>query len=661
MPYTVAKNGPDDKPFCIYKRDADGNPTGETLGCHATQDEAGAQIGAIEANEGKSVKAVGDWELDVLGVPYGSATDKDSDGEWFDAQTHLHEDKFPLPPAVYYHGKDAEGGAMSEPAFIGRTAKRWVDQAGVWFRVVLDKGNEYAKRVWDAAQQGIARASSGAVGHLVRTDADGHIREWPMAELSIFDAGGARQPSNRHAIALPAMKALYQAAGLALPSEIDPPEAEPEAAKAAATAAGQGPTTEQGVKTMDEKELKKAIADAIAEVRSADATKADKAVVDGLTAKVDTLTAELAALKAEKPLPAGGVVTVVVAAEDRPFKTYAEQCKSVLAWERRQGESDPRLKRLAVKATGANEAVPSQGGFLLDPTLTAGFLKPVHEEGPFSKMVSMLPVAANSNSGWLNGVDETNRATGSRWGGIRGYRLGEADLKTGSKPKFRRINWELKKSAVLVYSTDELLADAGQFAAVVDQGAREELSFMVNDDILNGAGANGPLGILQSGCLISQAIEAGQLADTVVHENLEHMWARMLPRSRSKAAWFINSEVEPFLDMLLIAGGAGVLEPRFVSYGPTGILSIKGRPVYVTEFNSAIGDLGDIVLADMSEYLFWEKGGIESAVSIHVLFIYDETVFRFVYRCDGQPARAAALTPYKGSATQSPFVTLAAR
>ena len=43
-------------------------------------------------------------------------------------------------------------------------------------------------------------------------------------------------------------------------------------------------------------------------------------------------------------------------------------------------------------------------------------------------------------------------------------------------------------------------------------------------------------------------------------------------------------------------------------------------------------------------------------------FLTDETVFRFVYRCDGQPAIASALTPYKGTGnTLSPFVALATR
>lgn len=49
MPYTIATD--DDGQYCVYKAGSNGEPTGDTLGCHKTQDQAAAQIGAIEANE----------------------------------------------------------------------------------------------------------------------------------------------------------------------------------------------------------------------------------------------------------------------------------------------------------------------------------------------------------------------------------------------------------------------------------------------------------------------------------------------------------------------------------------------------------------------------------------------------------------------------------
>ena len=50
-----------------------------------------------------AIKSDGDvWELDVLGVPYGGPNNgRDSDGEYFSAQTKLYLDKYPTVPAVY--------------------------------------------------------------------------------------------------------------------------------------------------------------------------------------------------------------------------------------------------------------------------------------------------------------------------------------------------------------------------------------------------------------------------------------------------------------------------------------------------------------------------------------------------------------------------------
>lgn len=47
MPYGVYEKGPEDKPYCVYKHDADGKPVGESLGCHPTRKKAERQIRAI--------------------------------------------------------------------------------------------------------------------------------------------------------------------------------------------------------------------------------------------------------------------------------------------------------------------------------------------------------------------------------------------------------------------------------------------------------------------------------------------------------------------------------------------------------------------------------------------------------------------------------------
>ena len=188
-----------------------------------------------------TVKAMGDdggdWALDILAAPFGSETDRDTQGEWFDGQTNFQEERYPTPPIVFHHGvTDGLQGLEYEPEYLGKTIKRWVDAAGVWVKTILDKTAPRARQVWEAAKKSMAAASSGSVINLSRVDPNGHIREWPMIEVSIFDITEIRQPVNKYAVAIPSVKALYAKAGIELPRELEDPEAGPEAVKAAVPA-----------------------------------------------------------------------------------------------------------------------------------------------------------------------------------------------------------------------------------------------------------------------------------------------------------------------------------------------------------------------------------------------------------------------------------------
>lgn len=187
-----------------------------------------------EMLEFAAIKTAGEMELDVLGVPFGGPNGgKDSDGEYFTDRTKTYGDIYPTPPAVYYHGFDPSGKPMGEPAIIGHVKRVWQDAQGWWYRVVLNT-SDLAKRIWDAAKRGVARASSGSIAHMVRKTPAGEITHWPVVELSLIDAEGKRQPANQYAVAMPAAKAVYQQAGMTLP-DIQP-EAEAEDAASAAGA-----------------------------------------------------------------------------------------------------------------------------------------------------------------------------------------------------------------------------------------------------------------------------------------------------------------------------------------------------------------------------------------------------------------------------------------
>ncbi|RUU47413.1 phage major capsid protein [Mesorhizobium sp. M6A.T.Ca.TU.002.02.2.1] len=336
-----------------------------------------------------------------------------------------------------------------------------------------------------------------------------------------------------------------------------------------------------------------------------------------------------------------------------------------------RGAADSRL--IIAGPTGLSEGIAADGGFMVQTDFNNELLQNTYESGEIASRVRRIGIGPNSNGINMNGVDETSRANGSRWGGILSYWTGEAQLKTASQPKFRRIKMELDKLTGLCYATDELLQDSTALESWLRQAFADEFVFRIEDAIMNGNGSGMPLGFLNGGSTITVNKETSQVAATIVAENILKMWARMPARSRKNAVWLVNQDVEPQLYQFNIkiknvagtenVGGIATPQVIFTPPGANGnqYATLMGRPVIPVEYAATLGTAGDIVLADLSQYLAIDKGPAQVASSIHVRFIYDETAFRFVYRFNGQPIWAAPMTPFKGSATQSPFIALQTR
>lgn len=353
--------------------------------------------------------------------------------------------------------------------------------------------------------------------------------------------------------------------------------------------------------------------------------------------------------------------------EKKPFKSFGEQLSAIASATMKgdvTGQSDRRL--VYGKAAGANETIASEGGFLVQEDFSLRLMGLMHETGEIMRRVTNIPISSNANALKMPTIDETSRARGSRWGGVRAYWLAEGEQKIDSKPKFGTLSLALNKIAALGYATDELLQDATALEAIMLQAFAEEIRFEVEDSIINGNGAGKPLGILKSGAVITIAKTSGQTDGTITFENLMAMMNALPTRSRRNAVWLVSdSGTESALHSITLPGGGGY--PIFLppgqsnTPGNTVFGTLLGRPVIPVEYLPALGAAGDIMLVDLSEYITIDKGGMQSAESMHVRFIYDETTFRLVYRIDGKPAWRQPITTANGAMSKSPFVALGAR
>lgn len=344
------------------------------------------------------------------------------------------------------------------------------------------------------------------------------------------------------------------------------------------------------------------------------------------------------------------------------FNSLGEQITAIIKAGQPGGTVDPRLRNAA---SGLNETVPSEGGFLIQSDFAIKLYDNAFNNGLVAGRCEKVPISANSNSIVLNGYDETSRASNT-FGGIVIYHGTEAAEKTSSKPKFRRVELSLKKLIGLCYLTDELMLDVPAMESRIGSAFQSAFDFQIQDDLINGTGAGMALGVLNAGCLVSVSKETGQTAATIMAENIDNMYARRFASQTGNYIWLYNQMIEPQLAKMSYAVGTG----GALVYTPPGGLAgkpyaqIKGLPAYAIEQCAALGTVGDIILANFPDgYIMATKGGLQQDMSIHVRFVYDESVLRFVLRMDGQPWRASALTPYKGgaTATQSHFIVIETR
>ena len=184
---------------------------------------------------------------------------------------------------------------------------------------------------------------------------------------------------------------------------------------------------------------------------------------------------------------------------------------------------------------------------------------------------------------------------------------------------------------------------------------------------MNGTGSAQPLGVVNSGCVQSIAIETGQtLADTpIMTENVAKMNAAMW--RKTNAAWYINPDLVaklPFMTITVGTGGAPTFMPAN-GVSVQGFNTLWARPIMEMDQCQALGTPGDILFADWTQYLIGVPQGqsmnARFDTSIHLKFDYDQMAFRFILQVDGQPWWRTYVTPKRGSTYRTPFVTLATR
>lgn len=436
-----------------------------------------------------------------------------------------------------------------------------------------------------------------------------------------------------------------------------------------------------------------------AEAESRELTEAEQKEVDGLTGEFEHLSKEIAlrervaAQAAHLNGPRARVSEPDPVADDEPeasnarpqaqarpaarsnvptsprvtargtggFRNLGEFALTVRAAAIQRGAQPDARLMAATLSTYGSEGVGADGGFSVPPDFRSEIMTKVFGEQSLIALTDRMQSASNTLT---MPIDMT-----TPWqttGGIQSYWVGEAAAKTQSKPALEDVTLKLHTLATLVPVTEELLEDSPAMDSYLRKKVPEKMDFKISDAIVRGSGAGMPLGFLNSPALVTVAAEGAQTADTVNVTNLAKMWGRLPIQSRRTAVWLMHPDAEAVLPLMSLANQPVYMPAGGVSEAAFGRL--WGRPVIPHQVAETIGDVGDVMLVDLNQYLTVTKSGsgrdangMRSDVSIHLWFDQDVVAYRFTIRVAGQPWWSAATAQRDGSNTQSPFIVLAAR
>lgn len=314
---------------------------------------------------------------------------------------------------------------------------------------------------------------------------------------------------------------------------------------------------------------------------------------------------------------------------------------------------EKKMIEMRAAGTGFEGDDAEFGGYILPVIHSSGIWQRAVEVSNIMDKVYPIPMGAVAIK--IPAMGGYDRSGGTLFGGITFYDEPENDQIQDVRPKFEQIGFNLEMQAAMTNVSDKMLRFSPvTLESFISDRFAQALAWRIEYLLIHGTGAGQPQGILNCASKIEQAAEDNQAADTVCYENIVNMMARIW--RENNAEWYFNRTVKPQLKTLPFVVGAGGERIKMED--------ALELPYHINEHCEAVGTVGDILLADWSQYgvaLPQGQGGKPIFdTSIHFKFDYAQTSFRFIWYMDGHTMWRTYETPHKGD-TIAPYVTLAAR
>lgn len=303
------------------------------------------------------------------------------------------------------------------------------------------------------------------------------------------------------------------------------------------------------------------------------------------------------------------------------------------------------------------EGIASEGGFLVPTEYAEGIHNVSLENEIVMPNATVIPMICNEKE--LPALDIGDHGS-NLFGGFTASYSPEVGTLSQNNPKARAMLLKCVKLYGYLRFSNEVFEDMTGGGRQIAEICGKGLGWYRDKFFLKGNGAGQPMGILNASCVVEVDKVGGQDPDTITYTNLLDMLSRLWMGSFKNSVWIAHPTTIPQLGKLSIDIGTGGSHVPVLKESD-GKFSILTRPVVFTEKTESLGNAGDIMLADFSQYVIGLREEMRIDFSGHVYFDTDEMACRLIERHDGFPLWDESLTLEDGSTTVSPFVTLEER
>jgi HK97 family phage major capsid protein len=263
---------------------------------------------------------------------------------------------------------------------------------------------------------------------------------------------------------------------------------------------------------------------------------------------------------------------------------------------------------------------------------------------------------------------ETSRASASRYGGISSrWGLSEITLPPASDAPVSATVFRQNRLLIYTQISNDLFTDSAMVGRWLKYVAIAEFRNAIEYAVIQGptdvGGGIGPQGIVLAPCTVTVS-KGGTASSSISTQNVNDLWRALYSGCRERAVWLASPSAIDVLEELSVTT-TGTTFPLVKDNGPGQFRTIKGRPLLTSEFCSVVGNPGDLICVDLSQYIMtwlnnhqtgsglsiafepikdnWHRGVIgmpEGAVDLHWgtenLFSTDQMALKFTYRGDGR-------------------------